>query len=119
MNPLGAGTRPEIALLLSCSRVISLGIAKRSFLHLRSFKTLSERFQYFYDVVIPPSSVEFQILELPSSLFFLYSLFQPFRLLGKYSAGRLINSLLASEVSVTKEKVYGKSYAGFDTPTHP
>jgi len=72
----------------------SFGIGERSFFHLRSFKTLSERFQYSYYVTIPPTSVEFEILELPSSLFFLYYLIRPFRLLGKYTVGRLIHSLL-------------------------
>lgn len=72
----------------------SFGIGERSFFHLRSFKTLSERFQYSYYVTIPPSFVEFEILQLPSSLFFLYYILRPFRLLGKYSLGRLIYSLL-------------------------
>jgi len=72
----------------------SLGIGERSFFHLRSFKTLSEPLQYLYFALIPPSIVEFEIFELPSSLFFLYYLIRPFRLLGKYSMGRLIHSLL-------------------------
>jgi hypothetical protein len=71
----------------------SLEIAERSLFHLRSFKTLSQRFQYLYFAAIPPSFVEFEILELPSSLSFLYYLIRPFRLLGKYSVGRLIHSL--------------------------
>ena len=75
----------------------SLGIAERSLFHLRSFKTLSQRFQYLYFSAIPPSFVEFEILELPSSLFFLYYLIRPFRLLGKYSVGRLIHSLFGQK----------------------
>jgi len=72
----------------------SFGIGERTLFHLRSFKTLSEQFQYSYYVTIPPTFMEFEILELPSSLFFLYYLIRPFRLLGKYTVGRLVDSLL-------------------------
>jgi len=81
----------------------SLGNVERSFLHLRSLKTLWKRFQYFYYVAIPPSFVEFEILKLPSSLFFLYYLIRPFRLLGKYSVSRLINSFPVATASISKE----------------
>ena len=97
----------------------SPGILEKSFFHLRSIKTFRKRFQYCYYLTIPPSFVEFESLKLSPSLFFLYYLFRPFRLLGKYSVGRLINSLLASEVSVTKEKVYDKSQPEYDPPAYP
>lgn len=69
----------------------SLGFLERSLFHLRSIKTFWKRVQYCYYQTIPPSLVEFEILKFPSSLFFLYYVFRPFRLLGKYSAGRCIH----------------------------
>lgn len=104
---------------LFSERNSSIEIFKRSLFHLRSIETFWKRFQYCYYLAIPPSSVEFEILELPPSLFFLYYLFRPFRLLGKYSIGLWINLLFTPEVSVTKEKLYDKPYPGFDTPAHP
>jgi hypothetical protein len=86
-----------------------LGILEKSLFHLRSINTFWDRVLYCYFSMIPPRFGDFLFLKLPSSLFFLYYLLRPFRLLGKYSVDRLIHSLLASEVPITKEKVYGKS----------
>jgi len=80
-----------------------LGFLERSLFHLRSIKPFWKRVQYCYYLVIPPSLVEFEILKLPSSLFFLYYLIRPLRLLGKYSVGRLINSFPAGTASISKE----------------
>jgi hypothetical protein len=77
-----------------------LGILEKSLFHLRSIKTFWDRVLYCYFSMIPPRFGDFLFLKLPSSLFFLYYLLRPFRLLGKYCVGGLINSLLASEVSV-------------------
>jgi len=96
----------------------SLGILERSLFHLRSIKPSWKQLQYCYYLAIPPSLVEFEILKLPSSLFFLYYPFRSLRLLGKYSVGLWINSLLASNVSITQEKVYGKSYEELNPPAH-
>ena len=71
----------------------SVGILEKSLFHLKSIETLRERLRYCYYLAISPSLVEFEILKLPSYLFFLYYPFRTFRLLGKYSVGRLINSL--------------------------
>jgi hypothetical protein len=80
-----------------------LGFLENSLFHLRSIKTSRDRVLYCYFLMIPPRFGDFMFLKLPSSLFFLYYLIRPFRLLGKYSVGRLINSLLASKVSVSGE----------------
>ena len=79
------------------------GALERSFFHIRLIKPLWKQLRYCYYLVIPPSLVEFEILKLPSSFFFLYYLFRPLRLLGKYSVGRLINSFLATNASISKE----------------
>ncbi len=76
-----------------------LGILEKSLFHLRSIKTFWGQVLYCYFSMIPPRFGDFLFLKLPCSLFFLYYLIRPFRLLGKYGVGRLVNSLLASEVS--------------------
>jgi hypothetical protein len=70
-----------------------LGFLENSLFHLRSIKTFRDRFFYCYFFMIPPRLGDFMFLKLPSSLSFLYYLIRPFRLLGKYSVGRLIHSL--------------------------
>jgi hypothetical protein len=76
-----------------------LGAPERFFFHLRSIKTFWDRVLYCYFLMVPPYFADFLVLKLPSALFFLYYLIRPFRLLGKYSVGRLMNSLIPSEVS--------------------
>ena len=80
-----------------------LGAPERFFFHLRSIKTFWDRILYCYFQIIPPYFADFLVLKLPSALFFLYYLIRPFRLLGKYSVGRLIDLLFPPEVSATKE----------------
>ncbi len=80
-----------------------LGAPERYFFHLRSVKTFWDRVLYCYFLMVPPYVADFLVLKLPSTLFFLYYLIRPFRLLGKYSVGRIINLLMPPEVSVTKE----------------
>ncbi len=87
----------------------SLWILEKSLFHIKSMNLWRDIVRYCFYFGVVPNSEDYKILKLPSSLFFLYFLIRPFRLLGKYGVGRLINSLLASEVSVTEEKVYGKS----------
>jgi len=77
------------------------GFLENSLFHLRSIKTSRDRVLYCYFLIIPPRFGDFMFLKLPPSLFFLYYLIRPFRLLGKYSVGRLINSLLGSKVSIS------------------
>jgi hypothetical protein len=80
-----------------------VGAPERYFFHLRSIKTFWDRVLYCYFSMVPPYYADFLVLKLPATFFFLYYLIRPFRLLGKYSAGRLINSLMPPEMSETKE----------------
>jgi hypothetical protein len=68
-----------------------LGIFEKSLFHIKSTSYWRDMFRYGFHFLIPPTSGDYKILELPPSLFFLYYLLRPFRLLGKYSVGRLIH----------------------------
>ena len=74
-----------------------LGFLEKFLFHLRSIKTSRDRFLYCYFLMIPPRFDEFMFLKLPPSLFFLYYLIRPFRLLGKHSVGRLIHSFFGQK----------------------
>lgn len=73
------------------------GFLENSLFHLQSIKTSRDRVLYCYFLMIPPRFGDFMFLKLPSSLFSLYYLIRPFRLLGKYSVGRLIHSLFGQK----------------------
>ena len=71
----------------------SLGIVERSLFYIKSTSDWRDVIRYCFNFAILPTPGDYEILKLPSSLFFLYYLIRPFRLLGKYSLGRLIHSL--------------------------
>jgi hypothetical protein len=72
----------------------SMGIFKRSVFYIKSTSHWQAVVRYCFNFVVLPTPGDYEILELPSSLFFLYYLIRPFRLLGKYTVGRWIRSLL-------------------------
>ena len=75
----------------------SLGILERSLFYIKSTSDWRNAVRYCFKFVILPTPGDYEILELPSSLSFLYYLIRPFRLLGKYSVGRLIHSLFGQK----------------------
>jgi hypothetical protein len=87
----------EVAGNLFQDRDKSLGIFKRSLFYLKSTSHWRDRVRFCFNFIILPTPGDYEILELPSSLFFLYYLIRPFRLLGKYSVGRLIRLLLGQK----------------------
>jgi hypothetical protein len=93
----------EVSRHLFQDRDKPLGIYEKSLFHIKSMSHRRDIVRYGFYFLIPPTSRDYKILELPSSLFFLYYLLRPFRLLGKYSVGRLINSLLDANASISKE----------------
>ena len=93
----------EVSRHLFDDRDNSPGILGKSLFHIKSTSLWRNIVRYCFYFSIPPTSEDYKILELPSSLFFLYFLIRPFRLLGKYSIGRLINSFPAPTTSISKE----------------
>jgi hypothetical protein len=71
----------------------SFGIFERHFFFLKSMEQLQDRIRYCLHVAMSPTPLEYELLSLPPSLFFLYYVTRPLRLLGKYSIGRLKNLL--------------------------
>jgi hypothetical protein len=64
--------------------VLALGL-----FHLRAKKQWQGKLRYCYYRALTPTIEDWELLSLPQRLFFLYPLFRPFRLAGKY-ARRLV-----------------------------
>lgn len=63
----------------------SFGIFESHLFFLKSMERLQDRIRYCLHVAMSPTPLEYGLLTLPSSLFFLYYVIRPLRLLGKYS----------------------------------
>jgi len=61
-----------------------------SLFYLKLIKPLRKRVRYFYDLTIVPTHLEYGLIKLSPSFFFLYFLIRPLRLIGKYGIGALM-----------------------------
>ena len=59
-------------------------LLERRYSYVRTMDRFRDRIRHCYDLLITPTPLEWELLRLPASLFFLYYLIRPMRLAAKY-----------------------------------
>ena len=75
------------------------GFFEKSLFHLKARENLSDKIRYCARVATATSPLEWRLLPLPESLYFIYSLLRPFRLLTGFVAGRTKRELASASVA--------------------